>query len=76
MPLNVPRTLSNRPTLWLALAGVVVLAAVSLGIALSTGGSGGNGPAAKPPAVQPIGRGADAHQQARNLSAWLRRYSR
>jgi hypothetical protein len=26
--------------------------------------------------VQPIGRGANAQQQARNLSAWLRRYSR
>jgi len=27
-------------------------------------------------AVHPIGRGANAQQQARNLSAWLRRYSR
>jgi serine/threonine-protein kinase len=73
-----PSPSPNRRTLWIALAGVVALAAVLLGIALATHGSGGNAPAAKPqpPALQPIGRGANAQQQARNLSAWLRRYSR
>ena len=75
-PLPSPRP--DRRKLWIALAGVVVLAAVLLGIALATRGSGDNAPAAKPrpPAVQPIARGATAQQQARNLSAWLRRYSR
>jgi serine/threonine-protein kinase len=74
----LPSPRPDRRTLWIALAGVVVLAAVLLGIVLRTGGSGGNAPAAKPqpPSVQPIPRGATAQQQARNLSAWLRRYSR
>jgi eukaryotic-like serine/threonine-protein kinase len=74
----LPSRRADRRTLWIALTGVVTLAAVLLGIALTTGGSGGNAPAAKPqpPLVQPIGRGANAQQQARNLSAWLRRYSR
>jgi serine/threonine protein kinase len=75
-PLPSPRP--ERRTLWIVVAGAVVLAAVLLGIALAIRGSGGNAPAAKPqpPALQPIGRGANAQQHARNLSAWLRRYSR
>ena len=74
----LPSPRPKRRTLWIALAAVVVLAAVLLGIALATRGSGDNAPAAKAPpaAVQPIGRGVTAQQQARNLSAWLRRYSR
>jgi serine/threonine protein kinase len=63
--------------LWPVLAVVLVLAAVLLAIALATRGSdGGPAPTPQAPAVQPIGRGANAQQQARNLSAWLRRYSR
>ena len=75
---RLERPLPDRRKLWLALAGVLAVAAVVLGIALTTGGFGGNTPAAnpQPPAVQPIARGANAQQQARNLSAWLRRYSR
>jgi serine/threonine-protein kinase len=75
-PLPSPRP--DRRMLWIALAGVVVLAAVLLGVALTISGSGDNAPAAKPrpPVVQPIARGTTAQQQARNLSAWLRRYSR
>jgi hypothetical protein len=62
---------------WLALAAVLALAASLLGIALGTNGSGSKSPV-KPrtPPVQQIGRGGNARQQARNLSAWLRRYSR
>ncbi len=76
VPLEAARR-SQRRTLWLALAAVLVLAAILLGIALSTGGSDGS-PAPRPqaPAVQPVSRGANPQQQARNLSAWLRRYSR
>jgi hypothetical protein len=66
---------SKKRKLWPALAGVLAVAAVLLGIALGTGGSDGS-PPALPPAVQPVGRGADVQEQARNLSAWLRRYSR
>jgi serine/threonine-protein kinase len=72
LPLPAPRRSSRR--LWLALAGVLALGAVLLGIALG----GSDHPPATPrtPEVEPIGRGANAQQQARNLSAWLRRYSR
>jgi serine/threonine protein kinase len=74
----LPSPRPDRRTLWIALAGVVALAAVLLGIVLAIRGFGRNAPAAKPqpPAVQPIARGTTARQQARNLSAWLRRYSR
>jgi eukaryotic-like serine/threonine-protein kinase len=79
VPLEVPRRAAHpgKRRLWLALAGVLAVAAALLGIALGTRGSGGTPPAKpQPPAVVPIGRGATAQQQARNLSAWLRRYSR
>ncbi len=79
VPLEAPRRngRSDKRRLWLALGAVLTLAAVLLGIALGTGGSD-SGPSPKPqaPAVQQVGRGANARQQARNLSAWLRRYSR
>jgi hypothetical protein len=77
--LETPRVAGreHRRRLWLALVGVLALAAMLLGIALGTRGSDSTPPAnPQPPAVQPIGRGATAQQQARNLSAWLRRYSR
>ena len=81
-PPTVPLEASRRPArpdrrkLVLALAVVLAVAAILLGIALGTGGSGTPPAKPGPPAVQPIGRGANAQQQARNLSAWLRRYSR
>jgi serine/threonine protein kinase len=81
-PATVPLEVSSRAArpdrrkLWLALAGVLAVAAILLGIALGTGGSGTPPAKPRPPAVQPIGRGVNAQQQARNLSAWLRRYSR
>jgi eukaryotic-like serine/threonine-protein kinase len=72
----LPRPRRDRRKLWIALAGVLVLAATLLGIALATRGSGGK-PPAKPraPAVAPIQPGTTPQEQARNLSAWLRRYS-
>jgi eukaryotic-like serine/threonine-protein kinase len=78
-PLEAPPRAAgpDRRKLWLALAVVLAVAAILLGIALGTRGSEGAPPAKpRPPAVQPIARGATAQQQARNLSAWLRRYSR
>jgi eukaryotic-like serine/threonine-protein kinase len=65
------------PKLWWVLAGVLAVAGLLLGIALGTRGSNGQ-PQPKPRAhvVQPIARGTTPQQQARNLSAWLRRYSR
>jgi len=67
----------DRRTLWLGLAGALAVAAVLLGIAFGTRGSDSTPPATpRPPTVRPIAPGATAQQQARNLSAWLRFYSR
>ena len=77
--LETPRGtgLEDRRRLWVALASVLAVAAVLLGIAFGTRGSDSTPPAKpQPRAVQPIARGATAQQQARNLSAWLRQYSR
>jgi hypothetical protein len=64
----------RRRNYLLVLAAVLALAAGALGIALGTRGS--SSPKPEAPTVQPIGRGATPQQHARNLSAWLRRYSR
>ena len=74
----LPRTASrDKRKLWWALAGVLAVAGLLLGIALGTRGSNGQPqPGPRAPLVQPIVRGTTPQQQARNLSAWLRRYSR
>ena len=72
----LPRPRRDRRTLWIAIAGVLVLAAVLLGTALATRDSRGKPPARpRGPAVAPIQPGTTPQEQARNLSAWLRRYS-
>jgi serine/threonine-protein kinase len=78
VPLEAPRPAGpNSRRLWLVLAGPLAVAAVLLGIAFGTRGSDPTPPATpRPPAVRPIAPGATAQQQARNLSAWLRFYSR
>jgi eukaryotic-like serine/threonine-protein kinase len=73
VPPKAPRRRVTRR--WLALTGALAVAALLLGIAVGTDGSGGGAPPRRTPAVQPVARGADARQQARNLSAWLHRYS-
>jgi serine/threonine-protein kinase len=77
-PLEPPRRARpDRRKLWLALAGVLAVAAALLGIALGALDSDGTSPTKpRPPVVQPIAHGATAQQQARNLSAWLRQYAR
>ena len=65
----------GRRSLWLALAGAAVLAAILLAVTLTGGHSGKKEPPPRPRAVPAIPRGADAQQQARNIAAWLRRYS-
>ena len=74
----LPRAASSeKRKLWWVLAGVLAVAGLLLGIALGTRGSNGQPqPGPRPPLVQPIVRGTTPQQQARNLSAWLRRYSR
>jgi eukaryotic-like serine/threonine-protein kinase len=72
------RATGNR-AIWLALAGVLVLGAILLAVALATGSDSRSGSSAAPkprtPTVQSIGRGATPQEQARNIAAWIRRYS-
>ena len=68
-----PRQPSRR-LLWLGAAGAAALAGILLGVTL-TGGHSSKQPAPKPQAVPQVPRGADAQEQARNIAAWLRRYS-
>ena len=72
---RMARPRAQRRTLWLALAGFVALAAVFLAvIGLTTGGS--CSPKPQPvPAVLSISHGTTPQEQARNIAAWLRRYS-
>jgi serine/threonine protein kinase len=65
----------QRRTLWVALAGLLVVAAILLAVALSTRGSSSTKPRPAP-AVPSISRGSTPQDQARNIAAWLRRYSR
>jgi serine/threonine protein kinase len=66
---------TRRRAFWLGLAGALALAAILLAVTLI--GSGSPKPAATtgPRAVPAIPRGADPQEQARNIAAWIRRYS-
>jgi eukaryotic-like serine/threonine-protein kinase len=76
-PRRISRSVGGRKTwMWIALAVAVAVVALVLGL-VGLGGSGK--PAPKTPTaarVQPIGQGATAAEEARNLSRWLRSYSR
>jgi eukaryotic-like serine/threonine-protein kinase len=68
-----PARASNRDRVWWVVAAVVALAAIVSGIVVAaTGGGSKSPPPARPAAVRPIPRGADAQEQARNIAAWLR----
>jgi serine/threonine-protein kinase len=70
-----PRTThTSRRNLWFALAGALAVAAILLAVTL-TGGKSSKQPPPRPRAVPQIPRGADPQEQARNIAAWLRRYS-
>ncbi len=71
--LTAPREPSRR-LLWLGAVGAAALAAILLAVTL-TGGHSRKQPAPKPRAVPQVPRGADAQEEARNIAAWLRRYS-
>jgi eukaryotic-like serine/threonine-protein kinase len=81
LPLPVARERSlDRRLAWIAVAGLLVLAAVALAVALSATGGGskpsrGTAVTVQQPRVQPIPRGTDAQEQARNIAAWLRQHS-
>jgi serine/threonine protein kinase len=72
--LQAPRRQPSRRLLWLGAAGAAALAAILLAVTL-TGGHSSPKPPPRPQAVPQIPRGADAQEQARNIAAWLRRYS-
>jgi eukaryotic-like serine/threonine-protein kinase len=69
----------DRRVIWAAVAGLLLLAAVLLGVVLASGGgskpSRGTAVTVEQPKVEPIARGTDAQQQARNIAAWLRQHS-
>jgi serine/threonine protein kinase len=67
--------LAGRRALWLGLAGLVALAAILLAVTLVGSPSHKATPPSRPRAVPSIPRGADAQEQARNIAAWIRRYS-
>ena len=70
-------SVSRREWLWLAIGAAVVVAAVALGVALASGGGGTSTPRPGTPTdVVPVPPGSTPADEARNLSAWLRRYSR
>ena len=62
--------------LWLAAAAAVAAIAVAVGVTQVGGGGEGSGPTRTAPVVAPIPAGSTAADEARNLSDWLRRYSR
>jgi serine/threonine protein kinase len=61
---------------WVWVAAAAVVAAVAVAVGLIPRGGSESTPRPRPPAVAPIQSGATAAEEARNLSAWLRRYSR
>jgi serine/threonine-protein kinase len=70
LPAPAPR---RTNLLWPALAALVVLAAVVLGVALATRGGGSSSPPRPRQAtVRPIPRGSNAQVQAQGIAAWLR----
>jgi serine/threonine protein kinase len=74
----LPGPVTGNRAVWLALAGVLLLGAILLAVALATGSdsrSGSSSGAPTAPTVQRIGRGATPQEQARNIAAWIRRYS-
>jgi serine/threonine-protein kinase len=81
LPLTARTQVLRRPSSYVqrrlrpvALGLVLLLIAIGVAIAVAMGGGSSRTPA-KQPAVAPVRTSADPAQQARNLAAWLRRYS-
>jgi eukaryotic-like serine/threonine-protein kinase len=72
--LTAPREPSRR-LLWLGAVGAAALAAILLAVTLTGGHSHRKRPAPTSRAVPQIPRGADVQEQARNIAAWVRKYS-
>jgi ABC-type transporter Mla subunit MlaD len=68
----------GKRAIWLGLAGLLLVAAVLLAVVFATGsgsGAGGAATTARTPFVRTIPQGANPHQQARNIAAWIRSYA-
>jgi serine/threonine-protein kinase len=66
------RHVQRRRALPVAAAALLAAGGVAAAIAATGGSSGTKAP---PPRIAPVARSADAAQQARNLVAWVERYS-
>ena len=75
LPGSRPSHTARRRALWLGLAGALALAAILLAVTLIGSGSPKPATPTRPRAVPAIPRGADPQEQARNIAAWIRRYS-
>jgi eukaryotic-like serine/threonine-protein kinase len=74
-PLRAPPQ-GQRRKLWLGLAAAAAAAVAAILLAVTlTGGKSSKQPPPRPRAVPQIARGGNAQEQARNIAAWLRRYS-
>jgi serine/threonine protein kinase len=76
-PLPRTRRAAGTRAVWLALAGALMLAAISLAIVLATSNGSGEGgvTTTRIPAARAIPRGTSPQDQARNIAAWIRAYS-
>jgi len=73
---RISRIRAGGSWLWIAVAVLFGAVALGLGLAGIGGGGGSSSRRPTPPRVQPIPLGATPAEEARNLSRWLRRYSR
>jgi serine/threonine protein kinase len=76
LPRAAPRPPAAEParrTVWLALAGVLALAAIFLAVVWATSGGDSSKPRPTAPArTKAIPQGSTPQQQARNIAAWVR----
>lgn len=75
---RLPAVRPRRRVPLVPLLGVLALAAVAAGVAAALTSGGGRRPSTPPPVarVAPVPHAASVEQQARELAAWLSRYSR
>src|SRR5438876_1114051 len=72
-PVRRPRAVADR-RLWLAVAAVLAVVAIVLGLALARNDTSSSSPP-RAPSVALVPAASTPAERARNLAAWLRRYS-
>ena len=73
-PVRRPRAVADR-RLWLAVAAVLAVVAIVLGLALARNDTSSSSPP-RAPSVALVPAASTPAERARNLAAWLRRYSK